>query len=1047
MSNYNRSIIPYGNSFYINIELKQFSKDSGEYEYFDITTCHDVKVNLICAQHNTVIPLQWELLEGYNYILKCFVDYRLLHTTSYGVMVEGFNADNMHWRWTMLPKEGLLVVNNTSGMNIPDDVTTVDLAGRVGWGIQTDADLTNYYTKTEVNNLIENVEVDLDDLEDDIATQQLDISGIQTVVSGHQTAIQNQASEISGMQSDINGIQSVVSGHQTAIQNQASEISGMQSDINGIQSVVSGHQTEIQNQASEISGIQSVVSGHQTAIQNQASDITGIQSEISGIQSEISGIQSAVENLDTEKQDVLESGVNIKTVNGQSLLGEGNITISGGGGGTQVQSDWEETDTTSPAYIQNKPDIQSIEGSISDVQNDIDDLEDDIAAQQLEISGIQSNITGIQSVVSGHQTAIETQANEISGIQANITGIQSDINGIQTVVSGHQTEIQNQASEISGIQSAVENLDTEKQDVLESGVNIKTINGESIIGEGNITIEGGGDTVEPAKIVVTDEEVQDPDPDAVYIVQKPIELKTINGEELIGEGDIVIESGGDFNENTPYTIDLYAYETDTYYDDSTLNELVEYLRNGGRNLLVGDGSSIEKPVFYQQDAESQHLIFVIDSPTVVDSIHIAGYTEWYIDAECDNEWANVISVDLRQEYHVFDGYEYIQADWNETYTSSYSYIKNKPDISGMQTQLTGMQTVVSGHQTALESQATEITGMQTQISGHQTAIENQATEISGMQTVLAGHQTALENQSGGVTSVNGQTGAVTLSIPDPYIEDTNPMYQYFTITAITSGTLTCVPRSGLSFTLQYHRADSNQWTNWTISGYMGTSISLIQGCKYYFKGTTAKLSTTVYNTQFGGTAQIELSGNLLSLLYGDNFINKINSIMNDGIGQLRKIFSGHTGIISAKNLVIPVGVAQNRVFEQMFLNCTNLEYGPQLLFTNENDYTDSCKGMFAGCTSLKYLKCTLVTNSAPTAFSNWLQNVAATGTFIKADNMTQWTLDSASGIPAGWTVLNESDLEPSLKYETVTSNTNGLKIELVSALPASPDASTIYIVQ
>ena len=33
------------------------------------------------------------------------------------------------------------------------------------------------------------------------------------------------------------------------------------------------------------------------------------------------------------KQDNLVSGTNIKTINSQSLLGSGNIVISGGGGG------------------------------------------------------------------------------------------------------------------------------------------------------------------------------------------------------------------------------------------------------------------------------------------------------------------------------------------------------------------------------------------------------------------------------------------------------------------------------------------------------------------------------------------------------------------------------------------------------------------------------------------------------------------------------------------------------------------------------------------
>ena len=54
------------------------------------------------------------------------------------------------------------------------------------------------------------------------------------------------------------------------------------------------------------------------------------------------------------KQDTLVSGTNIKTINNQSLLGSGNIDISAGSG-TQVQSDWNEADQSSMAYIQNKP--------------------------------------------------------------------------------------------------------------------------------------------------------------------------------------------------------------------------------------------------------------------------------------------------------------------------------------------------------------------------------------------------------------------------------------------------------------------------------------------------------------------------------------------------------------------------------------------------------------------------------------------------------------------------------------------------------------------
>ena len=54
------------------------------------------------------------------------------------------------------------------------------------------------------------------------------------------------------------------------------------------------------------------------------------------------------------KQDALVSGTNIKTINNQSILGEGNITI-GGGASEQQQADWNQTETTAVDYIKNKP--------------------------------------------------------------------------------------------------------------------------------------------------------------------------------------------------------------------------------------------------------------------------------------------------------------------------------------------------------------------------------------------------------------------------------------------------------------------------------------------------------------------------------------------------------------------------------------------------------------------------------------------------------------------------------------------------------------------
>lgn len=57
----------------------------------------------------------------------------------------------------------------------------------------------------------------------------------------------------------------------------------------------------------------------------------------------------------SSKQETLVSGVNIKHINGSSILGSGNLTIATGE--DNVQSDWNESDSSSDAFIKNKPSI------------------------------------------------------------------------------------------------------------------------------------------------------------------------------------------------------------------------------------------------------------------------------------------------------------------------------------------------------------------------------------------------------------------------------------------------------------------------------------------------------------------------------------------------------------------------------------------------------------------------------------------------------------------------------------------------------------------
>lgn len=145
MANINRPVIPEGNDTALCIQIKYYKE--GEYLDFDLTQVSDLKVILTCSKHNTIIPLEFTIDEADHSILHCPIDYRLLHAnTSYGVSVSGYDAESIHFKWTMLPREGFLVVPNTSGTHVTDEVQIIDLQGRVGWG---GIDMSEYIPKSE----------------------------------------------------------------------------------------------------------------------------------------------------------------------------------------------------------------------------------------------------------------------------------------------------------------------------------------------------------------------------------------------------------------------------------------------------------------------------------------------------------------------------------------------------------------------------------------------------------------------------------------------------------------------------------------------------------------------------------------------------------------------------------------------------------------------------------------------------------------------------------------------------------------------------------
>ena len=140
-----------------------------------------------------------------------------------------------------------------------------------------------------------------------------------------------------------------------------------------------------------------------------ASDKTGaaeLAAAISALKTLTAGHTKSIEDLRIAKQDALVSGTNIKTINNQSILGSGNISIEGGGSTVVVD---DALSDTSENPVQNKvitTKVNSLETSLGSKasQTDLDSLSSTVTTQGQTITSIQAEIGDIN-----------TQLTEING--------------------------------------------------------------------------------------------------------------------------------------------------------------------------------------------------------------------------------------------------------------------------------------------------------------------------------------------------------------------------------------------------------------------------------------------------------------------------------------------------------------------------------------------------------------------------------------------------------------------------------------------------------
>ena len=172
-----------------------------------------------------------------------------------------------------------------------------------------------------------------------------------------------------------------------------------------------------------------------------------------------------------------------------------------------------------------------------------------------------------------------------------------------------------------------------------------------------------------------------------------------------------------------------------------------------------------------------------------------------------------------------------------------------------------------------------------------------------------------------------------------YYELKKELREYFAIEALDDEISVQFPQHNI----QYYTDDSG-WTELVA----GDTLTISFGEKMRFKMSYPQLKENSSIGTFKVTGNFNVEGNVMSLYYGENFLD-VTTLENPYI--FSKLFENCTTLQSAKYLVLPADVLSENCYEGMFRYCRSLKEPPKLPATV---LASSCyREMFYECFNLK----------------------------------------------------------------------------------------------
>ena len=285
--------------------------------------------------------------------------------------------------------------------------------------------------------------------------------------------------------------------------------------------------------------------------------------------------------------------------------------------------------------------------------------------------------------------------------------------------------------------------------------------------------------------------------------------------------------------------------------------------------------------------------------------------------------------------------------------------------------------------------------------------------------------------------VNWPTNSVS-GIPSGWTLVT-PAHTPLTLEALTDGTIKVQsPKSGMQYTL-------NGGAKTPVTS---AAIDVVAGDKVAFYGNGTSITSYDGTTIAGGTADVKVYGNIMSLVDEENFATATTLSVEY---QFYNLFSENNHLKDASGLLLPATTLAPTCYAYMFHYCSSLTAAPAVL--PATTLAEACyRGMFQDCMSLTtapelpaqtlvsycyahmFQLCTKLNSVTCLATSginqngsteSWLDyagtDQSVTTKTFNAASTAEWPT-SVHGIPEGWTLGAQSTPEPVTLVPTGNTN-------------------------